>query len=70
MNDTERRSRHARSMALYDTAINLGWGGTFFGILGMAYWPSFIVSVVFLIAAKVVSKRADKVSPYTAERTK
>jgi hypothetical protein len=64
MTDAERRYRHARSMALLDTSIRMGYVAIVVGIFGMAWWPLFVVATALLATSWFMSKRADKVSPY------
>lgn len=67
MSDTERRNRHARSMALYDTSIALSMTATGLGIAGSAWWPLLPVAGLMLGASLLVNRRADRVSPYTGD---
>lgn len=64
MTDAERIERHARSMALYETAGTLYMFGTVSGSVGIVFWPMLIVAVSLLVAGMLVTRRADRISPY------
>ena len=67
MTYAEKEERFLRSQRLNMMAIVLGLAASGSGLIGIIFWPILPFAAVLLIAAWMVGRHADRVSPYSGK---